>query len=459
MGVNLAGPAWSRLGILLYTDGAGMAERDDKEAVSPQYANYVLALLFLVYVFNFIDRQILAILLEAIKADLGASDTAMGILSGFAFALFYTFAGIPIARWADRGSRRTIIALGLGVWSAMTAASGLARTFAQLAIARVGVGIGEAAGSPPAHSLISDYFPPERRATALSIYATGVYVGAMIAYVAGGYIVEYFTWREAFILVGLPGIPLALLVRFTIRELPRGFSEIGRQDQEPGGATVEKAVSLKEVLGYLGSRPTFVLITLAGAFQSLSGYGVLAWGPTFLRRVHDMGSREIGLSLGLIIGFGGAAGAFLGGWLADRQGAKDRRWYTYLCGAVCLLGVPLGALFVLAGDKVAALLYFTPFYMLGAMYVGPMLSMCQGLVPLHMRATASAVLLFVLNLVGLGVGPTLVGFLNDYLAPSYGVESIRYSLLSVNLAGLISAALFFAASRSLRDDLDRAGEA
>lgn len=428
-----------------------MNSAEDRRPVSPAYANYVLGLLFVVYVFNFIDRQILSILLEAIKKDLDASDTQMGILSGLAFALFYTFAGIPIARWADRGTRRSIIALGLGVWSAMTAVSGLARSFPQLALARVGVGIGEAAGSPPAHSLIADYFPPHRRATALSIYSIGVYAGAMIALLAGGQIVERFDWRTAFFVVGLPGLPLALLVRFTIRELPRGFSE-ARAVSSPPPTT-------REVLRFLGRQPSFLLITFAGAVQSLSGYGVLAWGPTFLRRVHGMGSVEIGTWLGLIIGFGGAIGAYAGGRIADRAGRDDRRGYAYLCGAVCALGVPLGVGFLFAETRQSSLLLFVPFYMLGAMYVGPMLSMCQGLVPLQMRATASAVLLFVLNLVGLGIGPTLVGVFNDALAPTYGEQAIRYSLLSVTLAGIFSATLFVVAARYLREDLVRADDA
>ncbi len=426
-----------------------MRESKEQVQVTPGYANYVLGLLVLVYVFNFIDRQILSIMLEPIKQELQVSDTAMGFLSGFAFAVFYTFAGIPIARWADRGSRRTIIALGLGVWSAMTAASGLARSFTQLAIARVGVGIGEAAGSPPAHSLISDYFPPEKRATALSIYATGVYVGAMIAYLAGGYIVESFGWRVAFLVVGLPGLPLALLVRFTIRELPRGYSEAREAGAQP-------PVGLADVVGFLLGQRTFVLMTAAGAIQSLSGYGVLAWGPTFLIRVHGMAVTEIGVWLGVIIGIGGSIGALAGGRIADRLGHRDRRAYAYLCGTVCLLGVPLGVAFLLAGTKLASLAWFVPFYMLGAMYVGPMLSMCQGLVPLRMRATASAVLLFVLNLVGLGAGPTLVGWLNDALAPTYGSEAIRYSLLLVTLAGTVAGAIFLWSSRTLREDLARA---
>ena len=202
-----------------------MTNETDDTRVSPGYSNYVLGLLFVVYVFNFIDRQVLSILLDDIKADIGVSDTYMGFLTGFAFALFYTFAGIPIARLADRSSRRTIIAVGLFIWSGMTAASGLVRNFTELALARVGVGIGEAAGSPPAHSLLSDYFPPERRATAMSIYATGVYVGVMLAFVGGGWLSEHFGWRSVYLTIGLSGIPLALLVRFTIRELPRGYSD------------------------------------------------------------------------------------------------------------------------------------------------------------------------------------------------------------------------------------------
>jgi MFS family permease len=409
------------------------------------YSYYVLGLLFTVYVFNFIDRQILGILLDPIKEDLGASDTAMGFLSGFAFALFYTFAGIPIARWADRGSRRSIIALGLFLWSAMTAASGLARSFAQLVAARVGVGVGEAAGSPPAHSLLSDYFPPERRGMALGIYANGVYVGAMIAYLAGGYMVENFDWRTAFVVVGLPGIPLALLLRLTVREPPRGQSESGPADTG--------AETIGEVLRYLLRRRSFVYIVMAASCQSLPGYAVLAWGPAFLGRVHQMGSVEIGLWLGPMVGLCGSAGGYLGGSLADRLGTRDKRWYVFLSAIVCAAGVPFFAGFLLLEHRIAALLCFIPFYTLAAMYVGPMLSMVQGLVKLRMRATASAILLFILNMVGLGAGPLLVGFLNDQLDARYGAEAIRYSMLAVASIGALAGLLFLRAGRTLREDL------
>jgi predicted MFS family arabinose efflux permease len=421
-----------------------MARAPESE-VSLGYSYYVLGLLFTVYVFNFIDRQVLAILLEPIKQDLQASDTAMGLLAGFAFVVFYTVAGIPIARFADRTSRRSVIAVGLAVWSAMTAASGLARSFTQLALARVGVGIGEAAGSPPAHSLISDYFPPERRATALSIYATGVYVGVMIAFVAGGYIREHFGWRLVYLLVGLPGIPLALLVRMTIRELPRGFSESAAVDTG--------VVGLGEVIRFLLSRRSFLFIAAGASCQSLGGYAILSWGPAFLERVHQLGVVEIGTSLGLIVGIGGSAGAYLGGKLADRLGARDPSWYMRLPAIQALLGVPFVVGFLLIPRTDLALLSFIPYYFVANMYIGPMLAMTQGIVKLRMRATASAILLFILNMIGLGMGSFVVGFSNDQLAARFGIEAIRYSLLGVALVGCLASVCFLQASRTLPDDL------
>jgi len=419
-------------------------------ATSRGYANYVLAILFVVYVFNFIDRQILGILLDDIKADLGVSDSAMGFLVGFAFVLFYTVAGIPIARLADRSSRRSIIAIGLTLWSALTAASGLAQNFFQLALARVGVGIGEAAGSPPAHSLLSDYFPPRRRATALAIYSTGVYVGAMIAFVAGGYLKELFGWRAAFFAVGLPGLLLAVLVRFTIAEPARGLSENRTVDSGP--------VTMAEVLRYLLGCRSFMLMMVAASVQSLSGYSVLVWGPAYLGRVHGLNGVDIGLYLGVIIGVAGCLGGYLGGKFTDRMARRDVRWYLRLPALQSLLGVPFVIGFLLSEEWETALLHFIPFYFLGAMYVGPMLSMCQGLVKLRMRATASALLLFVLNLIGLGLGPMLVGIMNDWFFDSLGNEAIRYSLLVMGIAGGSASIVFWLASLSLREDLARAAE-
>jgi MFS family permease len=413
--------------------------------VSTGYSYYVLGVLFVVYVFNFIDRQVLSILLDDIKKDIGVSDTYMGFLTGFAFVVFYTFAGIPIAHLADRTSRRTIIALGLIVWTSMTAASGLARNALELVLARIGVGVGEAAGSPPAHSLLSDYFSPERRATVLSIYATGVYVGVMIAFLAGGYISEHFGWRSVYLTLGLAGIPLALLVRLSVRELPRGYSESTPVEVE--------TVAFSEALRLLLKCRSLVWIIFASSVQSISGYAFLVWGPAFLGRVHEMGRVDIGIWLGLIVGIAGSGGAYLGGRLTDWLGARDQRWYMRLPAIESACGVPFVIGFVLLENQLAALLCFIPFYLLGAMYVGPMLSTTQSLVSPSMRATTSAVLLFVLNMIGLGLGPLIVGHLNDRWSDHFGIEAIRYSLLLVGILGGLASVLFWQASRGLREDL------
>ena len=413
---------------------------------SAAYANYVLALLSLVYVVNFIDRQILAMLIVPIKEEFGVSDTALGLLSGFAFALLYTLAGIPIARWADRSSRTRIITLALTVWSATTAACGLARSFVELALLRVLVGIGEAGGNPPSHSLIADYFPPHRRATALSIYAWGVYIGSAIAFLAGGYLVTNYSWRTAFMVVGLPGLLLAALVTFTVREPARGASE------ERSAATAQPGFG--EVLRYLMTQRSFLFIVLGASIQSLSGYGVLTWGPTFLHRVHAMPWTEIGLWLGWIIGLAGTFGALAGGRLADYMGRRDVRWYMRLPALQSLLAVPFVAGFALLPRSSQSLACFVPFYALGAMYVGPMFAMVQGLVELRMRATAAAILLFIANMMGLGVGPLLVGILNDQVfGPLHGEQAIRYSMLTVGVIGGFGSILFWGASRRLATEL------
>ncbi|MBM4334871.1 MAG: MFS transporter [Deltaproteobacteria bacterium] len=423
----------------------------DRGASSPAYPRYVLGVLWLVYVANFVDRQVIAILLEPIKRELGASDTAMGFLSGFAFALFYTFAGIPVARWADRSSRTAILAAGVAVWSLFTAASGLARSFAELALARVGVGIGEAAGTPPSHSLISAYFPPGSRATALSIYASGVYVGSMLAYLGGSWVLTHFDWRTVYLLVGLPGIALALLVRFTVREPPRAAPSgaVTGQGAAPGTLAV-----IRELL----SRRSFVFIVLAGSCQSLSGYATLAWGPAFLGRVHGLAPVEIGAWLGLVIGIGGSLGVFLGGMLADRLGAIDPRWVPRLCALQCLSSFPFLLGFLLLGTPRAALLCFAPAYTLAAMYVGPMLAMVQGIARPETRATASALHLFILNMVGLGAGPLLVGLGDDRVFAAFGSHAIRYSLVSAGVIAALGSLVFLLVARTLRADLADASE-
>jgi predicted MFS family arabinose efflux permease len=416
--------------------------------ISPAYANYVLGVLFVVYVINFIDRQVLSVFIGPIKAEFGISDSQMGFLVGFAFALFYTFAGIPIARWADRGNRRTIIAIGLTVWSSMTVLSGLARNFTQLALARVGVGIGEAAGTPPAHSLISDYFPLNRRATALGIYSLGVYVGSAIAYLGGGYLRENFDWRVAFFLLGTPGLVFALVVRFTVREPPRGHSERRTAAEAPA--------TLRETLRHLLTSPSWVYLIIGSSFLSVTGYGVLMWGYEFFGRVHGMSPLDIGVWMALIVGGGGSIGAYAGGRIADSLGEGDAGWYMRFPAIVTLAALPFVFVFLLAESSGLALAFFFPYYVLSNVYVPAMHTVNQNLAKLRMRATAAAIMLFIVNIVGAGFGPFAVGVLNDFYAARFGDEAIRYSLLTIACTGIIGAVAFYLSSRTLADDSARA---
>ena len=425
----------------------------EQAAFTPAYSNYVLFVLFVVYVFNFIDRQILSILIDPIKNELGASDTQMGFLTGFAFAVFYTVAGIPIARWADRGVRRNLIAVGLAVWSAMTALSGAAQTYVHLALARIGVGVGEAAGSPPAHSLISDYFPPERRATAISIYNSGIHVGVMLGYLAGGWINEFFNWRVAFLVVGVPGIIFALVVRFTIREPQRGAAE-GHTPAAAAAAAAAPHESVKDVLRFMTSMRSFNLLSVATGIAAFSAYGFGSWVPSYLRRVHEMGGGEIATWIGIEAGVGGALGSFIGGKLADKLGARDKRWYLWVPALSLVAYFPFVYLFLLIDNPRIALVAYFFAITFAAMHLGPAIAITYGLVTVRMRALASAILLFVLNMIGLGLGPLLVGILSDALAPSYGALSIRYSLMIVALSKFIAIWMFWSASKTLVADLD-----
>jgi len=412
---------------------------------SPAYARYVLGLLFVVYVFNFIDRQILAILLEPIKKDLGVTDSAMGFLTGIAFALFYTAAGIPIARLADSGSRRTVIAVGLAIWSAMTAASGLARTFAQLALARIGVGIGEAACTPPAHSLLADYFPPERRATALAVYGMGVHVGILFGFVIGGWVNEAYGWRAALYVVGLPGLLLSVLVGLTVREPVRGAAD--------GFVTPPEPVPFREAAAEVRGLASLRHMALGAGLHSFAGYALAAWGPAFMVRVHHMGTGEVGATLGLVTGLAGATGAITGGLLADRLGRRDARWTLWVPAIASTLEVPLLLAFLIVPSRTLSLVIAFPGILAGAMWLGPVFATSANLVRPALRAFTSSLMVFVINLIGLGLGPQAVGLLNDALGARFGAEAIRWSLCTVALANLWAAGHWVWAARTLREDL------
>lgn len=420
-------------------------QQKEESVFSPAVRNYALSVLVVVYTFNFIDRQILSILLEPIKADLGLSDSALGLLTGFAFALFYATLGIPIARYADRSNRRNLIALALAIWSGMTALSGLAQNFWHLLAARIGVGVGEAGCSPPAHSMIADYFPATNRATALGIYSLGIPFGILFGFVAGGWLNEIFGWRVAFFVVGVPGLLLALLVRFTLREPPRGMAE-GRVDET-------EQPTIMETFRYLWGKRTFRHMAMGGALTAFVGYGVVTWVPSFLIRSYGMTTGEVGTYLGLILGIPGGIGIALGGYLADRYGRHDTRWYLWVVTASLVLAAPFSVGVYLSGSAMASLLFLIIPVMLGNFYQATTFSQTQGLVTLRMRSVAAAVLLFILNIIGLGAGPQFVGILSDMLNNQFGDESLRYSLLIFSFVNLWAAYHYYQAGKTLDDDL------
>jgi len=415
---------------------------------SSRYAWYVLAILFLVYSFNWMDRYVLVILLEAIKHDLRLSDTSLGLLSGFAFASVYSLAGIPIARWADVGTRRSIIALGLVVWSVMTAASGLARNVVQLTAARFGVALGESACSPPASSLLSDYFPAGRRATAFAVYGVGISIGMGLGLIVGGWANEFYGWRVAFMIAGLPGLALALVVRLTIREPRRGCAEHTSVDTTvySVAATVRVILLRRSFLAYAAGLGLF----------SFSGNAFETWTPVYLMRIYHMGTGAIGTWTGVIESIGGILGTLAGGLLADRLGARDVRWYLWMpaCGAAAMIP----AMFVfLHTDKGLMFFFYFVTIVCSASYMAPMVAITQRVMPVHTRAVSTALLYLVLNLIGPGLGPVAAGVLNDMLASAYGAEAVRLSLTVTLVGAACGVVLTLYAAKHLRSDLALAG--
>jgi MFS transporter, Spinster family, sphingosine-1-phosphate transporter len=420
----------------------------------PRSVRVTLWILLIVYIFNFIDRQIVNILAEPIARDLGLSDTQIGLMTGLAFALFYTVLGIPIARFADRGttSRPKVIAIALAVWSLMTALCGLAQNFGQLLLARIGVGVGEAGCTPPAHSLISDMVPPERRSSALAFYSLGIPIGTLLGMIIGGTLADFVGWREAFVIVGLPGIALALMVWFVIRD-PRqaDAAAILRNQNQPA------ALPLKQALREVMLSRAFILLLFAGSAAAFLSYGKTTWTTIFFQRTHDLSPGEVGLWFGIISGVGGIVGTWLGGYLADRFGAKNRRHVLSAPAIGMAVAVPLALLAYQAESwPVALILLFLP-TVFNSFYYGPTYSAAQGLVPLRARAIAAAALLFFQNLIGLGLGPLFFGMLSDLLQPAYGAESVRYVLYGAAFMGLVPAFFFWRCGLRLNEELDQKG--
>lgn len=409
-----------------------------------------LWILLVVYIFNFIDRQIVNILAEPIAKELSLSDTQIGLMTGLAFALFYTVLGLPIARYADRPttSRPRLIAIALATWSAMTALCGMAQNFVQLLLARIGVGVGEAGCTPAAHSLISDMVPKERRASALAFYALGIPIGTVLGMMIGGLLADAVGWRWAFIVVGVPGVLLALVVISVMKD-PR--HRVAAESMAAAPPPIANKAAMRAIFG---SR-ALVLLMIAASGAAFLSYGKTTWATIFFQRTHGLTPGEVGLYFGLINGAAGIAGTWLGGKLADKYGATNRKHVLTAPALGMLVAAPL-AFFAYAATtwQTALLLLIVP-TLLNSLYYGPTYSAVQGLVAPQARAMAAAVLLFFQNLIGLGFGPLFFGMISDVLKPQFGEASVQIVLYSAAFLGLIPAFFFWRCSLRLNDELDR----
>ena len=402
-----------------------------------------LFMLVLVYTFNFIDRQIVGILAVPIKADLGLTDAQLGLMGGLAFALFYTGLGIPIAMLADRYSRTWIITVALALWSAMTAMCGLAQNFWQLFLARLGVGVGEAGGVTPAYSLLMDYFPPGQRARAMSLYSFGIPIGSALGIILGGVIASLIDWRFAFFAVGIAGVLLAPVFRLLVKEPERG-----RFDR----ATIDKPPGIKTIFRTLAGKPSFWFLSVGASCSSMMGYGLFFWMPSFIVRSHGLTLLEASLFYGAILLIGGMAGMWLGGWLGDKLGQAKRTRFVTIPAVAFLVSIPTYVLGVLTPTLTLAFIVILVPVGLGLVWIGPVMSTVQQLVPPNMRATASAVFLFINNLIGIGLGTFAIGALSDALEVQYGDDSLRWSIVAGTGFYLVAAGLFFLASRWIERD-------
>lgn len=405
-------------------NSAAQAPGSSASEISPGARQVTLFLLTATYFFSYMDRQILAILLEDIKADLLLSDTQLGLLSGFAFAIFYATLGIPVAALADRMNRVNIISIALALWSGMTAACGLAQNFVHLLLARIGVGIGEAGSSPPSHSIIADMYPAEKRALALSIYSLGVTLGAAAGQIFGGNLTYFFDWRTAFIAIGLPGVVLAIIVKLFATEPARRA--------EPGAVETDEQPSVRDGLRTILSNRAAMWLVTAVTITSMIGYALTGWTPAYLIRIYDLSTLQIGNIVAPLLAIAGVASGLGSGWLANRLSEKyGMHAQSMMVAVLKSIALPFLLAFYLVDSAWLAVgaYFFALFFQ--SCYLGPTFAMIQTLAPVKMRAVWAAVTLLIINLIGLGIGPTMVGVISDLLAPQFGDQSLRYALLVI----------------------------
>jgi predicted MFS family arabinose efflux permease len=419
--------------------------RDGAVISAKRAAHRALAVLLVIYAVAYMDRQLVAILIEPIKRDLAMTDTAAGLLYGFAFVVFFSVLGIPIARRADRSNRSHIIIASLALFSAMTALSASAATYWQLVLARIGVGIGEAGTSPPSQSIIADLYPVERRGTAMAVFAVGLHVGILLGFFAGGVIGQFLGWRATFLIAGAAGLLMALVAALVLKEPAR--PSISQGAGSPQGITILQAV--KALWRIRSLRHVFAGATVA----NIAITALLAWLPSFLIRSHGLSLSRTGILLAVVIGVLGGFGTLLGGSLADRLGARDPAWRLRCIVVAFLVAAPCWAMALTAANKIAALVGLIVAGALIAFHVGPTLASVQTLAPRDIRALAASLLVFLANIIGVGCGPLLIGVLSDAWLAQYGVQSLRAALLIATPLFVWAAVHYEVASRTLTADL------
>ncbi len=414
-------------------------------APTKAYRNIVLGTLFIIYTFNFVDRLIFSILQEPIRHELGLSDLQMGVLSGLAFAVFYTAVGLPIAWAADRFNRVSIISVSLAIWSGFTAVSGFATNFWHLFIARLGVGFGEAGCTPPAHSLLSDYYSAGERSRAIAVYSLGIPFGSLLGLIAGGWVVEHLGWRQAFFIIGLPGVAVAVLAKMIIKEPERGVFEAKKIAPVSAGAV------FKTLLG----KRTFWVFSFAGALTSLGGYAVQAWMVPHFIRSFDMSYAEVGFKFGMVGILPMAVGTYLGGWLVDKLGQRDLKWYALVPALSSVLMAPLFFVALQMQNPWILMAIWVIPSLCSGVWFAPVFGSMQNLVPPNMRAFTSSVNLFIINIIGLGIGPTLTGGLSTFLTLPDGsneAQALQLALSIIVWVYVFAAVFFYLASRNIKKD-------
>jgi MFS family permease len=411
-------------------------------------AYYVLAMLTVIYSLNFLDRTVITILIDPIKHDYHLSDKVMGFISGFGFVIMYSILAAPVARWADRGNRRSIITYGLILWSGMTALAGIARNALQLTLSRFGVGIGEAAGTAPSSSMISDLFPGSKRSSAMAIYQLGPVFGGFLGAFIGGWINQYYGWHDAFLVAGIPGLLVALIFRLTVKEPTRGSSE---QKKVSTGQQ-----NLRETFRFMLSQRCYVLLLAGFCFTTFTQFGFGTWTAPFLGRIHHLNTAQIGTYIGTVRAIAGLVGTLLGGYLSDWAGRRNVRWRIYVSAICSMLAFPGVLLFVFSHSLFWCIAGFTIVSAMSPVHVGPIVGVSHSVVKVGMRAFATSVIYLIAELIGLGLGPFLIGVFNDHYGHRFGVGVIRYSMSTAAATTLIGGLIFLAAAQFLQRDMARA---